>query len=103
MADVPVDEDELNGALRRAQLLLATGGDPRRPLELEGRAVRSLADDLDQPDRRERLVARLAELAPDLAGLPMASATLGRLVSDPALAWRGFAAALLADALSEPE
>ena len=36
---VPIDAEELNGALRRAELLLATGGDPRRPLELDGRAV----------------------------------------------------------------
>ena len=69
LADVVIDEDELNGALRRAQLLLATGGDPRRPLELDGRAVTSLADDLDQADRRERLGERLAELVarPDRA------------------------------------
>ena len=36
--------------MRRAELLLAAGGDPRRELELDGRAVTSVADDLDEPD-----------------------------------------------------
>jgi len=102
-AEVAVDEDELNGALRRAQLLLATGGDPRRPLELDGRAVGSLADDLDAIERRHQLADLLAGLTTELGGLPAASATLAALVADPELAWRGFAAAVLADALAEPD
>lgn len=100
---VEIDEDELNGAIRRAQLLLATGGDPRRELELDGRAVVALADDLEAPGRREALRARLAPLADELAPLPRASATLTRLLSDDEAAWRGFAAAILADALADPE
>ena len=40
---VTTDEHELNAALRRSQLLLAAGGDPRRRLELYGRAVTALA------------------------------------------------------------
>ena len=48
---VELDEAERNAALRRAELLLAAGGDPRRPLELYGRAVTALADDLDDAAR----------------------------------------------------
>ena len=46
---VTVDMAELHAALRRSELLLAAGGDPRRPLELYGRAVTALAEDLDDP------------------------------------------------------
>ena len=46
--DVRLDEEELNAALRRSALLLAAGGDPRRRLELYGRAVTALAEDLEQ-------------------------------------------------------
>jgi hypothetical protein len=101
--NVTIDEDDLNGALRRAQLLLATGGDPRRPLELDGRAVGSLAGDLDDEEGRRQLLDQLAGLAGELEELPEASATLAELGADPDLAWRGFAAALLADALAEPD
>ena len=58
-----VDEAELHAALRRSELLLATGGDPRRPLELYGRAVTALADDLDEPALRAELAAGLDALA----------------------------------------
>ena len=47
--NVTIDAHDLNAALRRSELLLATGGDPRRPLELYGRAVTALAEDLDEP------------------------------------------------------
>src|SRR5438093_12195624 len=59
---VNLDEDELRGALRRALLLLATGGDPRRGLELDSRAVMALADDLDAPGPRAELAAALLDL-----------------------------------------
>ena len=49
--DVELDQDEVKAATRRAELLLATGGDPRRELDLDGRAVASMADDLDDPPR----------------------------------------------------
>ena len=48
---------EANGALRRAELLLAAGGDPRRGLELVGRAVTSVA-------RRPRHAASGASSSP---------------------------------------
>ena len=37
--DVELDPDEVKATLRRAELLLAAGGDPHRELELDGRAV----------------------------------------------------------------
>ena len=57
--DVALDAHELGAALRRSELLLAAGGDPRRPLELHGRAVTALAEDLDEPERRAQLAAGL--------------------------------------------
>lgn len=90
---VSLDEDELRGALRRAVLLLAAGGDPSRGLELDGRAVTALAADIAAPERAAELRAALAGLRaqrPDEAG---------RLLADPDLAWRAFACALLAQAL----
>jgi hypothetical protein len=96
---VGIDEDELNGAIRRAQLLLATGGDPRRPLELDGRAVTALAADLDTPQRRDALMAELDSLAVEVVELPLLKSTLDRLRGDQDLAWRGLCAALLADSV----
>jgi hypothetical protein len=97
---VPLDADELNGALRRAELLLATGGDPRRPLELDGRAVTALAGDLDSPEGRGALQSALATLVPEVAAIPELAAVLQELLADSDLAWRGLSAALLADELS---
>ncbi|MFN8221683.1 MAG: hypothetical protein U0R50_00380 [Gaiellales bacterium] len=98
---VAIDEAERKAAGRRALLLLATGGDPRRSLELDGRAVAALADDLETPERRQALLGRLDELRAPVAQLPEATATLAALIADPELAWRGLAAALLADMLAD--
>ena len=59
---------ELHAAIRRAELLLAAGGDPRRPLELYGRAVTALADDLDDPASRAQLAAGLDALWAETEG-----------------------------------
>ncbi len=101
--DVLLDEDELHGALRRAVLLLATGGDPRRGLDLDGRAVTALADDLDAPAQRAELVAALEEVADLVAGLPQLGARLHALRADPDRAWRTLALALLADELDDDD
>jgi hypothetical protein len=100
---VVLDEDDLNAALRRAELLLAAGGDPHRPLELEGRAVGSLADDLDKPRARTELAAALTELGGEFRSEPDAMATLDLLAAEPDLAWRCFAMALLAEALGSED
>ena len=97
---VEVDEDELNAALRRSELLLAAGGDPRRPLELYGRAVTALAEDLDEAGRRSRLAAGLATLAPAVEGLRGATEARRLLRGDGDLAWQCYAMALLAEELA---
>ena len=87
---VAIDQGELLGAVRRALLLLAAGGDPRREPELDGRAVTALAAELDRPERR-------AELAAALRGLRDGAEAL---LADPELAWRAFACAQLAEELA---
>ena len=98
---VELDADELNGALRRAELLLATGGDPRRSPELYGRAVTAIAWDLDTPSRRARLHAGLEKLTPEARDLPGAGEALRLLLGDPELAWQSYALALLAEELAD--
>lgn len=101
--DVGLDQDELRGARRRAIQLLATGGDPRRGtgLELEGRAVGALADDLDDPARRAALAAGLEQLRRRADGLPRVIERIDRLSSDQDFAWRWFACILLAEELED--
>lgn len=94
------DADELKASLRRAELLLAAGGDPRRELDLDGRAVGSVADDLDDPGRRDAFEDALARLAAGAEGLPAVSDGLARLRAQPDLAWRSYAGALLAEAIA---
>lgn len=98
---VALDDDERNGAIRRAQLLLATGGDPRRRLELAGRAVGAVADDLDDPGRRRALLAGLVALEPAVTDLRAVRESLRLLHADHDLAWRAFAMALLAEELGD--
>jgi hypothetical protein len=98
---VPVDEDELRGATRRSVEILAAGGDPRRDLDPEGRAVTALADDLDEPGRRAALADGMTSLRALLDGLPLLTARLDALTADESLAWRWFACTLLAEELLE--
>lgn len=98
-AELELPEEELNASLRRAVLLLATGGDPRRELELNGRAVTALAAELDAPERRRQLAEKLATLRRPAAGLPLVEGALARLLADSELAWQAFACAVLAHEL----
>lgn len=100
---IEIDEGELNGALRRAELLLATGGDPRRTLEPDARAVTALAEDLDDPLRRNALEHGLAALLPEAVGLPAICDALRCLLTEPDLAWKAFALSILADALEDSD
>jgi hypothetical protein len=100
---VELEPTELNGALRRSELLLAAGGDPHRRLELYGRSVTALADDLDAPAARRQLDDGLAALGPELTGLHRATEALRVLRADPDLAWHCFAASLLAAELGAVE
>lgn len=96
-----LDEHDLAAALRRSELLLAAGGDPRRPLELHGRAVTALAEDLDGPERRAQLSAGLATLARSATGLSEVTSALERLRHDADLAWLCYALACLAEHLAD--
>jgi hypothetical protein len=98
---VAIGDDELNAAVRRAELLLAAGGDPHRPLDPFGRAATALAADIDAPERRMQLRAGLASLRDEVAGLRGARESLGLLLSDDDLAWQSFATSLLAEALAD--
>jgi hypothetical protein len=97
--DVEIGEDELRAAQRRAVQLLAAGGDPRRDLDPEGRAVTALATDLDAPGRKEALAAGLASLRDAVNGLPVVSERLEQLIEDDERAWRWFACTLLGEEL----
>ena len=97
---VELDEETRNAAVRRAELLLAAGGDPHRPLDLYGRAATALAADLDSPGARASLAAGLEELESDTRGLRGAGEALRLLRADPDLAWQSYAASVLADELA---
>jgi hypothetical protein len=96
---VPIEEEELKAARRRAMFVLAAGGDPHRELDLNSVAAERLAGELDAPERRQALAQALAEL--ETAGLPNVSAGVSALLAEPDLAWRSFGLALLADELAD--
>jgi hypothetical protein len=98
---VELDEDELNGARRRALLLVAAGGDPRRELGVDDRAVKALATDLYSDERREQLARAVDALVLRVRELPAAREAAIFLAGDVDLAWRLFALALLAEELAE--
>ncbi|MBA3788605.1 MAG: hypothetical protein H0X21_07915 [Actinobacteria bacterium] len=101
--EIEYDADERYATFRRAELLLATGGDPRRPVELSDRAVETVADDLATPQRHAQLAARLAELEPETEDFPAVREALRLLGSDPDLSWRVYAWALLAEHMDADE
>jgi hypothetical protein len=98
--EVPIAEEEAHGACRRALVLLAAGGDPARGLDLEGRAVSAVADDLDAPERRAALTQALERLRGEAAGLPYVSEAVHGLLDAPDVAWRSYACSLLAETLA---
>lgn len=99
--EVYVDPDEARAAARRALLLLGTGGDPDRGLDLHGRAVSAFADDLRSVDGQIALEAALKQLRLESEGFPHVSEALHGLIDAPDVAWRAFAAGILAQALAE--
>jgi hypothetical protein len=98
---VQLDPDETRGAARRALLLLSTGGDPSRGLDLHGRAVSSMADDLRTVDRQIALEEGVRELRVQAEGLAHVSEALHGLVDAPDVAWRAYAAGVLAQELED--
>jgi hypothetical protein len=98
--DIEVPDDERRSASRRALLLLAAGGDPARGLDLDGRAVIALADDLDTADRRLALERGLVELTDLARRLPHVREALRGLIREPEIAWRAYSASVLAEELN---
>jgi hypothetical protein len=99
--NVAVDEDEKHGVCRRAVFLLASGGDPERGLDLNGRAVTAVAEELRTVDRQLALEQGIADLRAQAKGLPHVSEAVHALADAPDVAWRAFACSLLAEELGE--
>jgi hypothetical protein len=98
---VELDEGELNGARRRALLLVAAGGDPHRELDVDDRAVKALAADLWTEDRREAYGRSLDAIVVRVRDLPSTREAALFLAADVDLAWRLYALGLLAEELAE--
>jgi hypothetical protein len=98
---VELDEAELNGARRRALLLVAAGGDPHRELGVDDRAVKALAADLHTQERRDELARAIDALVLRVRDLPVAREAALFLAGDVELAWRLLALALLAEELGQ--
>jgi hypothetical protein len=96
-----LDGGELNGARRRALLLIASGGDPHRELGVDDRAVKALATDLWTEERREAYGRSLDALVVRVRELPRARDAALFLATDVDLAWRLYALGLLAEELAE--
>ena len=88
---VQIGEDEEHGASRRALLLLTAGGDPDRGLDLNGRAVTALAEEVRTVDRQLALERGLDELKAEAKGLAHVSEALTALRATPDVAWRAYA------------
>jgi hypothetical protein len=99
--EVGIDESDLNAARRRAMFVLAAGGDPHRELDYDSVAAERLAAELDTPERRAALAAALESLTAEAEDLPAVTVAVALLRSDPDLAWRSLALALLADELAD--
>jgi hypothetical protein len=97
---VVLEDEELNGARRRALLLVAAGGDPHRDLEVDDRSVKALAADLYTDDRREQLGRSIDALVLRVRELPVAREAALFLAADLDLAWRLFSLGLLAEELA---
>jgi hypothetical protein len=100
---VSIDPQALHAALRRAQLVLAAGGDPHRDLSPDDVAVARLAEELDSPTARLEVERELARLEEAAAALRAVSGAVAILRADRDRAWRWVALALLADELVEED
>jgi hypothetical protein len=97
---VAIDADEQAAGLRRALFVQAAGGDPHREPTPDSPAVEELARDLSTPQRLDALGLALAFLRHEAHGLPLVTAAIETLMSDPETAWLLLACALLADELA---
>lgn len=96
-----IDDEELNGARRRALLLLAAGGDPHRDIGVDDRAVKALAADLYSEELRDELARAIDALVLRVRELPRAREAALFLAADVDLAWRLYALGLLAEELAD--
>jgi hypothetical protein len=96
---VEVPERDVNESRRRALLLLAAAGDPRRELGVDDRAVKAVAADLYSDERRRRFGYGIDELAVAARDLPRVREAALFLAADVELAWRLYALSLLAEGL----
>ena len=96
---VELPEAERQQACRRALLVLASGGDPHRELDVDSPAVKSLAADLFDEERRARLALGIDELVTAARDLPSTRRASLFLAAEVDLAWRLFALALVAEEL----
>ncbi len=99
--EVEIEEADLNGARRRALLLVAAGGDPHRGLDVDDRAVKALAADLHTDERRRQLGRSIDSLVLRVRDRETAREAALFLAGDVDLAWRLFSLALLAEELGE--
>ena len=100
---IVIGEDDAHAAIRRALLLLAAGGDPERGLDLNGRAVTALAEDLRTTDRQIALEQGVRDLRLEAAGLPHVGEAVRALMDTPDVAWRAYACSLLAEELADDQ
>jgi hypothetical protein len=98
---VEISGEDLNGARRRALLLVAAGGDPHRDFDVDDRAVKSLAADLYTDERREQLGRSIDALVLHVRERGVAREAALFLAGDVDLAWRLFSLGLLAEELAE--
>jgi hypothetical protein len=98
---VELPEGQLAAARRRALLVLASGGDPHRELDIDAPAVKSLAVDLYSDERRAQLAAAIDELVTAARELPEVRRAALFLAADVDLAWRLLALALVAEDLGD--
>jgi hypothetical protein len=97
---VEIGDEDLNGARRRALLLVAAGGDPHRDLDIDDRAVKALATDLFTDERREQLGRSIDALVLRVREHAVAREAALFLAGDVDLAWRLFSLSLLAEELA---
>jgi hypothetical protein len=97
--EVHIEPDVVQGAARRALLVLAAGGGPERGLDLNGRAVHAMADELRTVDRQLALERGLDDVKAQAKGLSHVSEAVAALRATPDVAWRAYACSLLAEEL----
>jgi len=98
--ELALDDAALAGPLRRALLLLATGGDPHRELDPSGRAVQALAEELRELVPDDALARAYAHVRAQARDLPVLDGVAAVLEADPGAGRTALALALLGGELA---